>query len=286
MALDFFEFLKVDGLRVRYLDSASGKPSPSLPLLLIHGLGGSIESWINNIIQLSNRQLRVIALDLPGFGFSDKPQISYTVKFYVDFVSGFLQALGVAQLAVVGSSLGGHVACELAIAHPGIVSRLILSSPSGAPPRSFKGTPALRRYVNVFKANSVEEVKKALYAIDHKPVSDEYAEATLNKFAMDGAKGAFLSALEGSTKAPRLTSSRLSKVRVPTLVLWGKDDIMIPAKYVEPFVKMKSCRVVLLENCGHRPHADMPEVFNRIVADFIKEGKEKGANEATKKEDK
>jgi pimeloyl-ACP methyl ester carboxylesterase len=266
MALDF-KFLEVGGLRVRYVDSGgSGRP-----LLLMHGLGGAIESWTNNIGELANKELRVVALDLPGFGFSDKPKMSYTIKFYADFVAKFAKALNVAPLAVAGSSLGGHVACELAITHPNVVSRLILTSPSGALPKSFKGTPALWRYVKVLKARSVEEVKKALYAVDNKPVDDAYARAAYEKFAMPGAKEALLSALAGSAKAPRLSDSRLSKVKAPTLVLWGKEDIMIPARFVEPFVKMKNSRVVLLENCGHRPHVDRPQVFNELVADFVKE---------------
>lgn len=271
MALDF-KFLEVGGLHVRYVDSGgSGRP-----LLLVHGLGGAIESWANNIGELAKKDLRVIALDLPGFGFSDKPKISYTIKFYADFAAKFAKALNAVPLAVAGSSLGGHVACELAIMHPDIVSRLILASPSGALPKSFKGTPALWRYVKVLEAKSVEEVKKALYAVDNKPVADAFAKAAYEKFAMPGAKEAFLSALAGSAKATRLSDSRLSKVRAPTLVLWGKNDTMIPARFVEPFVKMKNSRVVLLENCGHRPHVDRPQVFNRMVADFVKEEEWKG----------
>ncbi|HEU4985105.1 MAG TPA: alpha/beta fold hydrolase, partial [Nitrososphaera sp.] len=107
MPLDF-TFLDVDGLRVRYVDSGGS----GLPLLLVHGLGGAIESWTNNIGELAKKDLRVIALDLPGFGYSDKPKMNYTIKFYSDFVAKFVQALGLAPLAVVGSSLGGHVACE------------------------------------------------------------------------------------------------------------------------------------------------------------------------------
>ncbi|HVX02222.1 MAG TPA: alpha/beta hydrolase [Nitrososphaera sp.] len=278
MALDSFKFLQVDGMRVRYIDtddtgSNDGDNNNSRkPLLLVHGLGGAIESWANNIGGLAaakEKKLRVIALDLPGFGYSDKPKISYTIRFYSDFVAKFAKALDVAPIAVAGSSLGGHVACELAITSPRVVSKLILTSPSGALPRSFKGSPALWRYVKVLEAKSVEEVKKALYAVDNKPVSDEYAKAAYDKFAMPGAKEAFLSALAGSAKAPRLGKSRLSKIRVPTLVIWGKDDTMIPVKYVEPFVKMKNSRIVLLENCGHRPHVDKPDLFNRIVTDFL-----------------
>jgi pimeloyl-ACP methyl ester carboxylesterase len=254
--------MKVGEMRVRYADLGSGEP-----VLLIHGLGGSIESWTNNIEELA-KVLRVVAIDLPGFGQSDKPKISYTIKFYRDFIVDFLKQLQIERTSIVGSSLGGHVAAETAISHPALVKKLVLVSPAGALPRSFKGSPALRRYVKVLEAKSVQDVKKALYAIDNKPVDDSYAKAVLEKISMSGAKEAFLSALRGSARAPRLTN-RLHKIKAPTLLLWGKEDIMIPIKYAEPFVKMKNCRIVMLEECGHRPHAERPELFNRIVADFL-----------------
>lgn len=259
-----FQFTEVNGLHVRYVDAGSG-----MPLLLIHGLGGAIESWINNIDALA-KDMRVIALDLPGFGYSDKPKMSYTIKFYVDFVARFIKKLDIAPAAIVGSSLGGHVACELAITRPELVSRLVVISPPGALPRSFTGTPALKKYVRVLQAKSVAQVKKALVAVDGKPVADDYAKIVFEKLAMPGAKEAFLSALAGSAKAPRL-NNRLSKIKIPTMVMWGKDDIMIPAKYVKPFIGMKNSRIVLLENCGHRPHVDRPGVFNRLVLDFVRD---------------
>jgi pimeloyl-ACP methyl ester carboxylesterase len=259
-----FQFAEVDGLHVRYVDSGAGRP-----LLLIHGLGGAIESWVNNLDALA-KEMRVIALDLPGFGYSDKPKMSYTIRFYADFVAKFVKQLGVEPLAVVGSSLGGHIACELAITHPEVVSKLVVVAPPGALPKSFKGTPALKKYAMVLQAKSVAEVKKALFAVDRKPVADDYAKIVFEKLAMPGAKEAFLSALMGSARAPRL-NRRLSKIRAPTMVLWGKDDIMIPAKYVEPFVGMKNSRIVLLENCGHRPHVDRPAVFNKLILDFVRD---------------
>jgi pimeloyl-ACP methyl ester carboxylesterase len=79
----------------------------------MHGLGGAIESWTNNIDALA-KEMRVVALDLPGFGYSDKPKMSYTTKFYVDFVASFVKKLGIAPAAIVGSSLGGHVTASLA----------------------------------------------------------------------------------------------------------------------------------------------------------------------------
>lgn len=261
-----FQFAQVDGLKVHYIDTKAG----SKTILLVHGLGGSIESWINNIAGLS-MELRVVALDLPGFGYSDKPKMNYTIKFYSDFVGKFIQkVIGVTPVTIAGSSLGGHVAAEVAIRQPNAVSKLVMISPPGALPKSFTGTPALKNYVKVLQAKSIPQVKKALFAVDNKPVDDSYAKIVYEKLAMPGAKEAFLSALMGSAQAPRL-NSRLARIKAPTMLLWGKEDTMIPAKYAEPFFKMKNCRVVLLEGCGHRVHVDKPQIFNQLVAGFAQE---------------
>jgi pimeloyl-ACP methyl ester carboxylesterase len=257
-----YQYTQVGKVRVRYVDSGSGEF-----VLLMHGLGGSIESWENNVDELA-KSMRVIAIDLPGFGLSDKPKMNYTIKFYREFVVRFLKQLQLGQASIVGSSLGGHVAAEVAINHPSLVKKLVLISPAGALPRSFKGSPALWKYVKVVSAKSVQQVKQALSAVDSKPVDDSYAQLVYQKMSMPGAKEAFLSALAGSAKAPRL-NRRLNKIKAPTLLLWGKEDYMIPVKFVEPFVGMKNCRVVMLEECGHRPHFERPQLFNRIVADFL-----------------
>lgn len=267
----YYQFAEIDGMHVRYVDTSGGKEDRGRTVLLMHGLGGSIESWTNNIEALS-AQLRVVALDLPGFGYSDKPRMNYTIKFYRDFVAGFIDKMQLHQrpLTVVGSSLGGHVAAELALGHPDLVSKLVLISPPGALPRSFAGSPALRRYVKVLQARSVGQVKKALYAVDGRPVADEYARAVRERLSMPGAREAFLSALAGSARAPRL-NSRLGRIKAPAMLVWGKDDAMIPVKYAEPFIKAGNFRVVLLEKCGHRPHADRPAVFDSLVAGFALE---------------
>lgn len=257
-----YRYIQVGKLRISHVDAGSGEP-----VLLMHGLGGSIESWTNNIDGLA-KSMRVIAVDLPGFGLSDKPKMNYTIKFYREFLIQFLKQLQLEQVSIVGSSLGGQVAAEVAISRPSLVKKLVLISPAGALPRSFKGTPALWKYVQVINAKSVKQAKQALFAVDNKPVDDSYAQLVYQKMSMSGAKEAFLSALAGSARAPRL-NNRLHKIKAHTLLLWGKEDYMIPVKFVEPFVKMKHCRIVMLENCGHRPHFERPELFNKIVSDFL-----------------
>src|SRR5690606_34758779 len=123
--------------------------------------------------------MRVFAIDLPGFGQSDKPKISYTTEFFRDFIVDFLKQLQIGKISMVGSSLGGHIAAEIAINRPALAEKLVLTSPAGTLPRSFKGSPALRRYVKVLDAKSVQEVKKALFAVDNKPVDNSYAQTVL-----------------------------------------------------------------------------------------------------------
>jgi 2-hydroxy-6-oxonona-2,4-dienedioate hydrolase len=260
-----FNFLKVDNLHIRYIDTKSKGKS----VLLIHGLGGSIESWINNIDILSTKQLRVIAVDLPGFGSSDKPQINYTINFYTKFIAKFIDSLKISgPVSIVGSSLGGHIAAEVAIHYFKIVCKLVLVSPAGALPISFRGTPALLKYTNILKARTLQEVKRALSSVDDNLVDENYAQVVYQKLSMPGAKEAFLSALRGSARSPRL-NRRLHKIKAKTLLIWGKEDRIIPVKFIEPFIKMKNCRLILLENSGHRPHVDKPATFNNAVADFI-----------------
>jgi 2-hydroxy-6-oxonona-2,4-dienedioate hydrolase len=257
--------LKIDDLQIRYMDTQSKGKS----VLLIHGLGGSIESWLNNIDTLSTKQLRIIAIDLPGFGYSDKPQINYTINFYTKFIAKFIDYLKISgPVSIVGSSLGGHIAAEVAIHYHKIVCKLVLISPAGVLPISFRGTPALLKYTKILKARTVQEVKRALSSIDNNSVEESYAYTVYQKFSIPGAKEAFLSALRSSTSSPRL-NRRLHKIKAETLLIWGKEDRMIPIKFIEPFIKMKNCRVIILENCGHRPHIDKPEFFNNTVADFI-----------------
>ena len=262
-----FQYLNIDNICIRYIDTRSN----GNPVLLIHGLGGSIESWINNIYTISSKQLRVIVLDLPGFGFSDKPKINYTPSFYSVFITKFLNRLDAySHVSIIGCSLGGHIAAEVALNHPSLVSKLVLISPAGAPPVSFRGTPALRNYVDILKAETLQEAKKALSSVDNGPVDDTYAQNFYSKLLTSGAKEAFITALNGSAHAPRL-SRRLHKIKAGTLLIWGKDDRIIPVKFIEPFVKMENCRIFLLEKSGHVPYISRSALFNKIVTDFIKE---------------
>ena len=263
-----FEYLLVDGTRIRYIDQNKN----GQPVIFIHGLGGSIESWANNIGQSISSEIRIIALDLPGFGLSDKSKNKYSIEYYADFVTRFLEAIRVnRKVSLIGSSLGGQIAAEVAIRKSEIVSKVVLISPAGAAPKSFKGTTSLRKYVKILRARSPEEIKEILSSIDNISVEDSYANVIHKTLSIPGAKAAFLSALNESSRAPRFTKF-IANTNLTVLVIWGKEDKIIPVRYAKPFINIPNCRLLIIESCGHRPHVERPKLFNRVVYDFVYQG--------------
>ncbi|HJU78329.1 MAG TPA: alpha/beta fold hydrolase [Nitrososphaeraceae archaeon] len=259
------KFTRINNIRVRYLDRNRSR----IPLLLLHGLGGSIESWTNNVSSLSTK-FRVIALDLPGFGLSDKPKLSYSINFYVSFIEAFIKRIKLSRLFIVGSSLGGHVAVEFALQNRNIVDKLVLISPAGSLPKSFKGTKELKRYIRIVNAKSPKDVSRILTSIDNSMVNSSYADAIYKRLTLPGAKDAFISALKGSANAPRY-NNKLERIEIDTLLIWGKEDRMIPLRFIRPFMEQRKSRIIILEKCGHRPHVENPKLFNKIVKDFLLE---------------
>lgn len=263
-----FKFTDVMNYQVRYVESGRG----SKHVLLIHGLGGSAESWIHNIDVLA-KHFHVFAPDLVGFGKSDKPKIKYDMKTFTNFINRFMNSVGIKKANIIGSSMGGQIAAEFTISYPTKVEKLVLVGPAGIPPKEFKGTVELKRYVKVLDANNMAEVRKALTPIDasRSSITKEYVTSVYEYVMMPETRHAFLSSLQESAKAPRL-AERLKSIKAKTFVIWGKDDNLIPVKYCEPFItKMDDCRLLIIEKCGHRPHAEKPNIFNAAVRNFLEE---------------
>jgi pimeloyl-ACP methyl ester carboxylesterase len=239
------------------------------PILLLHGLGGSIESWTNNISFLSTK-FRIIALDLPGFGMSDKPKIKYTINFYVSFLEKFIKRIKLSHFFIIGSSLGGHIAVEFTLRNRKMVDKLILISPAGSLPKTFKGTKELKKYIGIVNAKSSKDVSRILTSIDNSMINRSYADAIYKRLSLPGAKEAFISALKGSAMAPRY-NNKLEIIDIDMLLIWGKEDRMIPLRFIHPFLEHGKSRIIILENCGHRPHVETPKLFNKVVNDFLLE---------------
>lgn len=255
----------VDDYAVRYLDY--GFPQEAAEdLILLHGLGASSERWLRVAPTLS-RYFRVIAPDILGFGYSDKPDVEYTVDFFVDFLDKFLKKVGINRPHMIASSFGGHIAAEYAIRRGRSLRKLVLAAPAGMMKTS---TPVLDGYIMAALYPTYENALKAFgdMAQDPLTVTEETVLDFVNRMKLPNAKYAFMSTLLGMKYSSPL-KGRLTEVINPTLIVWGDSDKMIPLQYSKEFREIPRSDLVVLKDSGHTPYVEKPMTFNRIVIKFL-----------------
>ncbi len=256
-------FIQVDGNKIRYLETGHSKNT----LVLVHGLGASAERWSNTIPYFA-KDYHLIVPDLIGFGYSDKPLVDYTTDFFSDFLRKFLDSTGIEKPNILGSSLGGQVAAEYASGNNKI-KKLILSSPSGIMKQS---TPALDAYIMAALYPNETNAKNAYEMMGGSKikVDPRIIEGFVERMKLPNAKMAFMSTILGLKNAEIITN-KLKGINVPTLIIWGANDPVIPVKYADEFVSsIKDCRFHRMDGCGHTPFVHDPKAFANIVLDFLK----------------
>ena len=209
-------WLNLDGLKIRYLESGKEKDSQ---ILFIHGLGSSSDRWMKIPENLSS-DFHTIALDLPGFGESDKPSdVEYTIEQFRKFIISFLNKVSDKKTTVIGHSLGGYIASEIAIKNPNRVKQLVLIDSSGMLNQS---TPILEKYFDAAMNPTEDNVRKVFEKMvaDPSRVPSQLVESFIRRINMPNAKQAFSSTLSNSTKT-QIGLDRLKQINsTPTLVLW------------------------------------------------------------------
>jgi len=239
--------------RFRWLERGDGEP-----VLLLHGLMGEMDHWESTLDALGPYR-RPIALELPIFD-PDLPDVS--VPALADYVRRFMEALELPPAVVCGNSLGGHVALELALSHPESVEGLILTGSSGLFERSFTQhvphTPT-RAYVR-------EKMEEVFY--DPALVTPEWVESVRRIVTT---RRTALRVLQVARAAKRHNvEERLSRIGVPTLLVWGKDDRITSTDVAERFhARIRGSQLVYLPNCGHAPMLECPEAFNAAVGEWL-----------------
>lgn len=256
---------KVDDYTVRYLDYGLPRGEAE-DLILLHGLGASSERWLRVAPALS-RYFRVVVPDILGFGYSDKPDVEYTVDFFVDFLDKFLKNVGTSRPHMIASSFGGHIAAEYAIRRGRGLRKLVLAAPAGMMKTS---TPVLDGYIMAALYPTYENALKAFRDMAHDPstVTEETVLDFVNRMRLPNAKYAFMSTLLGIKYAPPLRG-RLSEVINPALIVWGDSDKMIPLQYSKEFREIPGSELVVLKDSGHTPYVEKPMTFNRVVIKFL-----------------
>lgn len=254
-------FVKIGQHNIRYLEAGNSKKT----IVLLHGLGASAERWLPIMPYLSSRY-RVIVPDIIGFGYSDKPVTNYTIKFFMEFLSNFLDQLSIEKTTMVGSSLGGRILIDYAIYHQNI-EKIVLVSPA----INDESSPALQSYIQAALHPAFEDVKKAFAMIsgENDKVDDEIITEFINRMNLPNSKMAFLASLIG-LKKEIITQEKLAKLVTPTLLVWGKEDQVIPISNADKFNGfVKNFQYHIMDGCGHVPFAEKPELFSKIVLNFL-----------------
>ena len=253
----------VNGYATRYMDVG---PSDGRPLVLLHGIGASAERWLRVIPALS-KHFRVIVPDIVGFGYSDKPTVEYTLDFFLEFFTGFLESLHIGKASIMASSFGGHLATEFAIRHNRKVDKLVLAAPAGMMRTS---TPVLDGYIMAALYPTYENATRAFkeMAFDPGIVNEDMVMDFVNRMRLPNAKYAFMSTLLGMRYAPKL-QGRLGKIIAPTLLVWGDTDRMIPVQYAKEYNEIPDSELVVIKDCGHTPYVEKPMTFNKVVLKFL-----------------
>ena len=259
------------GVRTNYHDAGQGAP-----VLLLHGSGPGVSAWANwrLVLPVLAKQRRVIAPDLVGFGFTDRPaNHRYTLDNWVTHAIGVLDALDLKQVDLVGNSFGGGLALALAIRHPQRVRRLALMGSVGVP---FTITPALDA-VWAYQP-SFESMRKmmGLFAYDRSLVNDELAELRYRASIRPG----FQESYAAMFPAPRQASvdalcSREADIRAlpnETLVIHGREDQVIPlANGLKLAEWIPNAQLHVFGKCGHWTQIEHAARFARVVGDFLAE---------------
>ena len=257
------KFVQVGANKIRYLEEGES----DVNVVLVHGLGASAERWLHVIPHLS-KKYRVMVPDLIGFGFSDKPSIDYTPALFSQFIFDFLKTLGITKTSLIGSSLGGQIVAECAITQSKAIEKIVLVSPSGIMKQS---TPTFDAYTLAALYPTQEGTKTAfqMMAGKHKEIDSDTIDGFIQRMTLPNAKMAFMSTILGIRNAVPL-SERLAKISVPTLIIWGKQDTLIPVTYSKDFVSsIKNCQFVEMESSGHTPYVEEPEKFSEVVLRFL-----------------
>jgi len=254
--------ITIYGQKIHYIEAGSG---PNV--ILLHGLGGSSQVWQFNIGPLAEKY-HVFVPDQIGFGKSDKPLVNYRIRTYVDFLDQFCKQLKIERPTLIGNSMGGWVAAIYAATYPDRVDKLVLADAAGyAPPKDFD----TRAFFGL-NPTTREEMKLLSAKVF-------YNKAFLSDAAIDQAMAARLGAGDGYTiksitesiiRGEDYLDNIVTKIKSPTLIVWGREDGLVPLSEGERFHKdIAGSTMIVFDECAHVPNIEKAGEFNAAVIKFL-----------------
>ena len=263
-----------------YIDEGKGDKT----IILVHGLASNAGFWRCSIPLLS-KNYRVIAVDLPGYGKSQKDAYPYTMTFYSEQIKKLADELKLDKFILVGHSMGGQIAITFSLKYPERLEKLVLASPAGIEEFEQGEGDWLRSVMTVTGVKKTPEdgIRRNL-ALNFYTWNDKWEWMVEERVRMIKAKDfddfayTVVRCVNGMLDEP--TFDKLKNISVPTLIVHGKNDGLIPNPYLNPGFtadvfewgakQIPNCKRYEIDECGHMLQIEKPEEFSKAVLDFIK----------------
>jgi 2-hydroxy-6-oxonona-2,4-dienedioate hydrolase len=272
------KYYDAGGIRTRIIEAGEGRP-----ILLLHGVTGSAETWVHNVHALAKHG-RVMAMDMVGHGFTDKPDTNYLIPTFTDHLGAVIDMIGAEQVDLIGQSLGGWVTMRYALAHPDRVKTLTNVTGAGLAVRqSHKDLESYHSNLNQVTARALETptretVRKRLEWLFFDPgqVSEELVDIRYHIFTRPDTQavmGRVMSDVIGAENQRYfIQAEELERFNRPVLVLWTTHNPTTPWPEGKAAAEvLPVSRFELFDDCAHWPQYEDHQRFNRIVGKFLSE---------------
>jgi 2-hydroxy-6-oxonona-2,4-dienedioate hydrolase len=266
----FERYYDAGGIRTRCFEKGEGKP-----LILLHGGGGHAETWVRNLIPLSQKY-RVLAIDYLGHGYTDKPKITYNLNAFSKHLLDFMDAAGVKKAHLVGESQGGQISVLTAYEHPERVDKLGLIV--GGIPSNEHGYMSGQNRLQELNREATgmptkESIRKRMEWLFHDPktLPDELVDIRLRIYSQLD----FQQVLQTRDRTIYNLIEKIPKLQAPILFFWTTHNPTCPWPVADKVHQaVPGSRFVLVDKSGHWPQYERPDEFNRTLLEFLGEGQD------------
>ncbi|HEY2204686.1 MAG TPA: alpha/beta hydrolase [Pseudonocardia sp.] len=263
------------GISTNYWDWGSAAESTGDPVLMLHGSGPGVSAWANwrlNMEPLSEQGHRVLAPDLVGFGYTQRPDdVYYSLETWRDHVLAFMDAMRLERVSIVGNSLGGRIALAMAEQHPERVGRMVLMGSPGVGMTMTEGLTALRAY-----EPSEENMRRLLldcFAVDPAIITDDLVKTRYEASVAPGAFEAYTAMFSDRHAGSQLgiTEEQARAVDTRALLLHGREDKVVPVDVAWNMVRLlPNADLSVFARCGHWTQIERAADFNAVVGQFLR----------------
>ncbi len=272
--------LKINSENIAYTETGSGDHT----LLFVHGLSSTLEAWKKNISGLDS-QYRCIAVDLPGYGKSSKNRNDYSLTDYADLLEKFVQKKGLKNVILVGHSMGGQIAMQAVLKYPECFEKLVLIAPAGIETFSPQEAVLMKSsYTPAMVVNTSDEQILANYKLNFYEFPEEAMSMVEDRRKIKSAEDfpqyaeVVVNNIHAMLDEPVI--DRIGDIKLPVLMIFGKNDMLIPNKYLHPSESIENLvktseelfqdlEVKIIDKAGHFVNFEQAKEVNTAIMEFL-----------------